>query len=113
MSVVVETPEGMHRLICKGAPEAVFQRCSQFELEGKLYPIDPLLIRDLKEEYDELSADGFRVLAIAYKDLEQQAGLLQGRRERSGPQGLRGVSRSAQGNGRAGHAGLAATTASR
>ena len=35
MSVVVETPEGIHRLICKGATEAVFQRCSRFELEGK------------------------------------------------------------------------------
>ena len=73
MSVVVETPEGIHRLICKGAPEEVFQRCSRFELEGKIYPIDPLLIADLKEEYDELSADGFRVLAVAYKDMERQA----------------------------------------
>ena len=72
MSVVVETPDGVHRLICKGAPESVFQRCTQFELEGKLYPIDPLLIQDLKEEYDDLSADGFRVLAVAYKDLEQK-----------------------------------------
>ena len=67
MSVVVETPEGRHRLICKGAPEAVFQRCNRFELDGEVYPIDPLLIADLKEEYDDLSADGFRVLALAYQ----------------------------------------------
>lgn len=70
MSVVVETPEGVARLICKGAPEAVFERCSRFELEGRVYPSDPLLISDLKEECDELSADGFRVLAVAYKDCE-------------------------------------------
>ena len=73
MSVVVETPDGAHRLICKGAPESVFQRCTQFELEGKFYPIDPLLIQDLKEEYDDLSADGFRVLAIAYKDMAHKS----------------------------------------
>jgi Mg2+-importing ATPase len=73
MSVVVETPQGIHRLICKGAPESVFQRSAQFELEGKLYPIDPLLIQDLKEEYDDLSADGFRVLAIAYKDMAHKS----------------------------------------
>jgi P-type Mg2+ transporter len=73
MSVVVDTPDGMHRLICKGAPESIFQRCSRFELEGLFYPIDPLLIQDLKEEYDDLSADGFRVLAIAYKNLEQKS----------------------------------------
>jgi P-type Mg2+ transporter len=73
MSVVVETPDGSHRLICKGATEAVFQRCGQFELEGKLYPIDPLMIADLKEYCDELSEDGFRVLAIAYKDIPRKA----------------------------------------
>ncbi len=70
MSVVVGTAEGVHRLICKGAPEAVFQRCSNFELEGKTYPIDPLLVTELREECDELSADGFRVLAIAYRDVD-------------------------------------------
>jgi len=73
MSVVVETPDGIHRLICKGATEAVFQRCSSFELEGKVYPTDPLLIAELKEECDALSADGFRVLAIAYRDLDRRA----------------------------------------
>ena len=73
MSVVVETPDGIHRLICKGATEAVFQRCNRFELEGKIYPVDPLLIADLKEYCDDLSSDGFRVLAIAYKDVERRA----------------------------------------
>jgi Mg2+-importing ATPase len=73
MSVVVETPEGVRRLICKGATEAVFQRSNRFELEGKVYPVDPLVITDLKEYCDELNADGFRVLAIAYKDVEQKA----------------------------------------
>jgi Mg2+-importing ATPase len=73
MSVVVDTPEGVRRLICKGAIDAVFQRCSSFELEGKVYPTDPLLITELKEECDELSADGFRVLAVAYRDMERRA----------------------------------------
>ncbi|MGD0897377.1 MAG: magnesium-translocating P-type ATPase [Thermoguttaceae bacterium] len=73
MSVVVEMPEGIRRLISKGAIEAVFQRCDRFELEGKVYPVDPLLITELKEYCDELSADGFRVLAIAYKDVQRQA----------------------------------------
>lgn len=68
MSVVVSMSAGKHRLICKGAPESVFNRCTQFELDGELYPIDQLLLDDLKEEYDRLSADGFRVLAIAYYD---------------------------------------------
>lgn len=73
MSVVVKTPDGAHRLISKGAPEAIFERCDRFELDGKIYPADPLLIQELKEEYDSLSADGFRVLAIAYGDFEPRA----------------------------------------
>ncbi len=32
--------------------------------------MDQLLLEDLKEEYDGLSADGFRVLAIAYRDFD-------------------------------------------
>jgi P-type Mg2+ transporter len=70
MSVVVETPQGIHRLICKGAPEEVFQRCSQFELDKEVQPIEAVLINDLREEYESLSRDGFRVLALAYRDFE-------------------------------------------
>jgi hypothetical protein len=46
------------------------KRCTFFELEGELYPMEPILIRDLMELYQNLSMDGFRVLAVAYKDLK-------------------------------------------
>ncbi len=72
MSVVVETPHGTLQLITKGAPEEVFERCTRFEFEGKIYPMQPILIVDLEEEHRELSKDGFRVLAIASKDLERK-----------------------------------------
>lgn len=73
MSVVVRLPSGVHRLICKGAPEEVFRRCGGFELDGKRYPMEHVIIEDLREEYQELGADGFRVLALAYKDLEPRS----------------------------------------
>lgn len=69
MSVVVRTPEGLDRIISKGAPEAIFPRCASFELDGQLYPMDHVHIDQLKIEYERLSADGFRVLAIASKEL--------------------------------------------
>jgi P-type Mg2+ transporter len=69
MSVVVGL-DGKHKLISKGAPEEIFKRCVNYKLDGELLDIDPLIISDLKEEYDNLSSDGFRVLAIAYKDLD-------------------------------------------
>src|SRR5579862_5990879 len=69
MSVLVENPEGKAILLTKGAPEEVFHQCSQFELDGKVSPMDPNLIVGLKEEYASLSNDGFRVLAVATKEL--------------------------------------------
>jgi Mg2+-importing ATPase len=68
MSVVVALPNGIHRLICKGAPEEVFRRCTGFEYDGELLPMERVLVQDLQIELDKLSADGFRVLAIAYRD---------------------------------------------
>jgi Mg2+-importing ATPase len=67
MSVVVRTPEGMDLVISKGAPEAIFPRCSSFELDGQRLPMDHAHIEELAREYERLSADGFRVLAIATK----------------------------------------------
>ncbi|HVN48616.1 MAG TPA: magnesium-translocating P-type ATPase [Bacteroidota bacterium] len=68
MSVVVEMPNGNSRLLTKGAPEEVFRRCTRFELDEEVLPMDPVLIQDLRDEYERLSAEGFRVLAVAYKD---------------------------------------------
>ena len=73
MSVVVKTPANAHRLICKGAPEAIYPRCAGYALDGKVYPKDQGIHANLKAEFDQLSADGFRVLALAYRDLEPKA----------------------------------------
>ena len=70
MSVVVRTPEGRDRIISKGAPESLFPKCKSAELDGRLLPMDHQHIDDLRKEYQQLSADGFRVLAIATKDVE-------------------------------------------
>ena len=69
MSVMVENPEGKAILLTKGAPEEIFHQCSQFELDGKLSPMDPGLMKGLRDEYASLSNDGFRVLAVAVKEL--------------------------------------------
>jgi len=69
MSVLVEDPEGKAILLTKGAPEEVFLHCAQFELDGKLSAMDPEHAAGLKQEYDNLSNDGFRVLAVATKEL--------------------------------------------
>jgi hypothetical protein len=53
ISEPVEDPEGQAILLAKGAPEEVF-RCSHFELDANLSPMDPNPMAGLKEEYASL-----------------------------------------------------------
>jgi len=69
MSVVVRTPAGKDLIISKGAPESIFPKCQNFELDGALLPMDHPHIEELQKEHNLLSADGFRVLAIATKEV--------------------------------------------
>ena len=72
MSVVVEM-DGRQRLIAKVAPEEIMSRCTKFELDGQVLPIEPVIVADLREEYLDLNTDGFRVLALAYRDFTPKA----------------------------------------
>jgi Mg2+-importing ATPase len=69
MSVVVARPDGEHQLLTKGAPEAVFPLCKFYELNGEKFPLELDHAADLILHYQELSSDGFRVLAVAHKHI--------------------------------------------
>ena len=73
MSVAVEGPNGERQLLTKGAPEAVFTRCTHFESEGEIFPMEPILVGNLIEQVNDLSEDGFRVLAVATRKLDKRA----------------------------------------
>ncbi len=73
MSVVVDGPEGKRQLLTKGAPEAVFKKCTHFESAGEIVEMEPLFAGDLIQQVNELSEDGFRVLAVANKEVEHRA----------------------------------------
>ena len=68
MSVVLDV-DGKRKLVAKGAPESIFKRCGRVEVNREIEVLDPLLLPDLVEELDLLQAQGFRVLAVAYKDV--------------------------------------------
>ena len=66
MSVVVRTPEGQgpHHL-ARAHPRRSFRAARASNWTASCIPMDHLHIEELKQEYERLSADGFRVLAIA------------------------------------------------
>jgi Mg2+-importing ATPase len=68
MSVAVEG-SGRRLLICKGAVEEVFA-VSRFGRAGGLsFGLDASHLEELRRTVAELNADGFRVIAVAIKDL--------------------------------------------
>ena len=70
MSVIIDY-EGDHVLICKGAVEEIFSVCSRYQVDEEIHPLIDILKDDLMEEYQSLSADGYRVLAVAYREYPQ------------------------------------------
>ena len=69
MSVVVKQNEALQILICKGAVEEIASCCTQVILNGKVQPISPALKTKQESLFAELSSDGFRLIAVAIKEI--------------------------------------------
>jgi Mg2+-importing ATPase len=54
----------------QGAPEEIYKKCTQYELDGQIYPLDDKKLIELEKPYYKLSRDGFRVLGVAYKKVQ-------------------------------------------
>ncbi|MGH8396689.1 MAG: magnesium-translocating P-type ATPase [Gammaproteobacteria bacterium] len=69
MSVVVEEEHERHLLICKGAVEETFSICSHVEVDGHRKSLVPEDLAKLQDMTLALNQDGFRVIAVAYKEI--------------------------------------------
>jgi Mg2+-importing ATPase len=69
MSVIVEDASGTNTLICKGAVEEVLRLCRRADVEGLITPLTPDDVAAGHAIVDGLNAQGFRVIALAYKEM--------------------------------------------
>jgi Mg2+-importing ATPase len=70
MSVVVSKAEtNQHILITKGAVEEVLKLCSKGELNGEPFDMTATHHDEMVKLARELNEDGFRVIAVAHKDM--------------------------------------------
>jgi P-type Mg2+ transporter len=69
MSVVVKQNEALQILICKGAVEEIASCCTRVVLNGQVQVITPALKAQQELLFAELSNDGFRVIAVAIKEI--------------------------------------------
>ena len=70
LSVVVADAGGRHILICKGAVEEIFAVCSNYKVGDEEGLLDTSHFDAAKEEMEALNADGFRVVAVAFKNID-------------------------------------------
>lgn len=62
--------DGKHSLICEGVIEEVFAVCSRYEINAEVGALDRSHLEKAKAESASLNADGFRVIAVAYKEID-------------------------------------------
>jgi len=69
MSVVVEDETGLNPLICKGAVDEVMSLCTRVVINGEVLAILPEHDAHRRQMVDELNGQGFRGIALAYKEM--------------------------------------------
>lgn len=67
MSVIVEDIKGQQILICKGAVEEIMRLSTHVEIDGEVMDVLPEHDEHRKKRVRELNAEGFRVIAVAYR----------------------------------------------
>ena len=67
MSVIVQDDQNRHLLICKGAVEEVMRLSTHVEIDGEILDVLPEHDEHRKRRIGELNAEGFRVIAVAYR----------------------------------------------
>ena len=70
MSVIIDSEE-RHVLICKGAVEEVVAACTRYEVDDEIFPLINVIRDDVRDQYRILSTEGYRVLAIAYREYDR------------------------------------------
>lgn len=72
VSVVVEKAGEKRILISKGAPESIFQVCTNYEIDGRILPFDETARNKSDLVFQDFSRKGLRVLAVAYRAVDTQ-----------------------------------------
>ncbi len=67
MSVIVENNQNQHILICKGAVEEIMHLSTHVEINGEVLDVLPEHDEHRKQRVKQLNAEGFRVIAVAYR----------------------------------------------
>ena len=70
MSVIVKDISGEHTMVCKGAVEEILSICNYTEVDEKSFH-SPRKYVQMSKLSETLNSEGMRVIAVAYKKIEE------------------------------------------
>ena len=70
---IVLASDGRRLMVTKGAPEGVMAVSASYEAGGQIHPLDAEGQARCLKTYQDLSVQGYRVLAVAYRDAPLQS----------------------------------------
>jgi len=70
LSVITSNAEGKDTLITKGALEQILSICINVQSENNTRPLDDTVRADIEQRYSDWSGQGFRVLGLATKPID-------------------------------------------
>ncbi len=71
LSVIVSEKNKL-LMITKGTPEGIIGLSSHYFYDGKVRPLSKPILEKFNDRFKDLSKKGYRVLAVAYKDVEKK-----------------------------------------
>ncbi|GAB6158161.1 hypothetical protein JCM39194_13610 [Desulfotomaculum varum] len=71
MTVICQAPEYGYMVFVKGAPEVVVNMCTQMQQGEQAVPLNNDLRRQVLQANENMAAEAMRVLAVAYRPLQQ------------------------------------------
>ncbi len=70
MTTVHELKNGRYRIITKGAPDVLLNKCTYYEEQGNIKDLDKSFFELLKNKNEKMAEKALRVLAVAYLDVD-------------------------------------------
>ena len=71
MTTIHQLPNGMFRIITKGAPDILLESCQKYEYNKNIFTLTESEKEKIKKQNIKMAEEALRVLAVAYRDIKE------------------------------------------